>query len=219
VFGKREWVQGLKTKNRAEANRLVIPHIERTNEDIRDAEEGNWPRIGDERLTEIASEWWQGHLEDRAKRLRLPVGLVANSIDGHLIALTAERELSESLIRFIGVRGLEVRPNSSAFARLKHECEILHHQRNDGYYGEIDDRRAATVKILNAIENLEVEPQHVAAFIEGRPSPPTPRKTGIAPYSALSQTDGTGQRSSLARMASADLVQTKGLGLALCSAR
>ena len=30
--------------------------------------------------------------------------------------------------------------------------------------------------------------------------------------SALSQTDGTGQRSSLARMASADLVQTKGLG-------
>jgi hypothetical protein len=37
--------------------------------------------------------------------------------------------------------------------------------------------------------------------------------------SALTQTDSTGQRSSLARMASADLVQTKGLGLALCSAR
>jgi hypothetical protein len=37
--------------------------------------------------------------------------------------------------------------------------------------------------------------------------------------SALSQTDGTGQRSSLARIASADWVQTKGLGLALCSAR
>ncbi len=37
--------------------------------------------------------------------------------------------------------------------------------------------------------------------------------------SALSQTDGTGRRSSLARMASADLVQTNGFGLALCSAR
>ena len=37
--------------------------------------------------------------------------------------------------------------------------------------------------------------------------------------SALTQTDGTGQRSSLARMALADLVQTKGLGLAFCSAR
>jgi hypothetical protein len=33
--------------------------------------------------------------------------------------------------------------------------------------------------------------------------------------SALSQTDGTGQRSSLAKIAWADLVQTNGLGLAL----
>ena len=40
-----------------------------------------------------------------------------------------------------------------------------------------------------------------------------------AVISALSQTDGTGHRSSLAKIASADLVQTKGLGLALCSAR
>jgi hypothetical protein len=37
--------------------------------------------------------------------------------------------------------------------------------------------------------------------------------------SALIQTSDTGHRSSLARMASADLVQTNGLGLALCSAR
>src|ERR1700730_11712402 len=37
--------------------------------------------------------------------------------------------------------------------------------------------------------------------------------------SALTQRDGTGRRSSLARIASADLVQTNGLGLALCSAR
>jgi len=37
--------------------------------------------------------------------------------------------------------------------------------------------------------------------------------------SAVNQTAGTGQRSSLARMGSADLVQRKGLGLALCSAR
>jgi MFS family permease len=37
--------------------------------------------------------------------------------------------------------------------------------------------------------------------------------------SARNQTDGTGQRSSLAIIASADLVQTKGLGLALCSVR
>src|SRR4029077_15808699 len=37
--------------------------------------------------------------------------------------------------------------------------------------------------------------------------------------SALNQTEVTGRRSSLAIIASADLVQTNGLGLALCSAR
>src|SRR5438105_2436957 len=37
--------------------------------------------------------------------------------------------------------------------------------------------------------------------------------------SAVIQTEGTGQRSSFARIASADWVQTKGFGLALCSAR
>jgi hypothetical protein len=44
-------------KKPAEANRLVIPHIEGTNEDIRDAEHGNWPRIDDERLSDIAAQW------------------------------------------------------------------------------------------------------------------------------------------------------------------
>jgi hypothetical protein len=41
----------------------------------------------------------------------------------------------------------------------------------------------------------------------------------LSATSALSQTDGTGQRSSLAIMSSAELIQRKGLGLALCSAR
>src|SRR5260370_36308077 len=40
-----------------------------------------------------------------------------------------------------------------------------------------------------------------------------------ASTSALNQTDGTGQRSSFARMASAALVQMKGLGMELWSAR
>jgi hypothetical protein len=154
VFGKREWVQALGTKNRAEANRRVIPHIERTNEDIRDAEHGNWPRIDDERLSEIAGEWWQWHLETRAKWLKLPVGLVGNGIDGDDLALTGEGQLGASLTRFITARGLEVRPSSSTFARLKRECQILHHERTGGYYGEIDARREATVKILDAIASF-----------------------------------------------------------------
>jgi hypothetical protein len=153
---------------RAEANRRVVPHIERTNEDIRDAEQGNWPRVDDERLADIALEWWQWHLKARATRLKVPVGLPVNSIDGHRIALTGGGQLGDSLIRSIAERESEVHPHSSAFARLKHECEILHHGRTDGYYSEIDDRREATVKILDAVGKLEVEPQQVAAFIADR---------------------------------------------------
>jgi hypothetical protein len=96
--------------------------------------------------SDIAGQWWQWHLEARAKWLKLPVRLVENSIDGHALALTGEGELGDSLTRFINARGLEVRSNSSAFARLKRECQILHHERTGGYYGEIDARRDATVR-------------------------------------------------------------------------
>jgi hypothetical protein len=182
LIGKREWVQSLGTKNRAEANRLVIPHIERTNEDIRDAEQDNWPRIDDGRLSDISGQWWQWHLEVGAKWLRLPVRLVESSIDGHTIALTGDGELGDSLTRFISDRGLEVRPNSSAFARLKRECQILHHERTGGYYHEIGARQNATNKILDAIDNLEVEPQQVAALIEGTPVRPASATGRVASY-------------------------------------
>jgi hypothetical protein len=46
----------------------------------------------------------------------------------------------------------------------------------------------------------------------------SPSLSGITGLIALNQTDDTGQRSSLAKMASADLVQTNGLGLA-CARR
>src|SRR5438094_599376 len=45
------------------------------------------------------------------------------------------------------------------------------------------------------------------------------RWTRNRPTSVQTHSEDTGRRSSLARIASADLVQTNGLGLALCSAR
>src|SRR6266436_5963346 len=120
-------------------------------------------------LSQLSQFRGPAHLEVRAKWLRLPVRLVESSIDGHTIALTGDGELGDSLTRFISDRGLEVRPNSSAFVRLKRECQILHHERTGGYYHEIGARQNATNKILDAIDNLEVEPQQLAALIEGTP--------------------------------------------------
>ena len=125
---------------------------------------------------------WQWHLDIQADRLKLPVRLVENSINGHDLALTGEGQLGESLSRFITAQGLEMRPSSSAFARLKRECQILHHERTGGYYGEIDSRREATVKILDAIETLEIEPQQIAAFIEAKPVEFPHGKVGMRPY-------------------------------------
>jgi hypothetical protein len=121
---------------------------------------------------------WQWHLDIQADRLKLPVRLVENSINGHDLALTGEGQLGDSLSRFITAQGLEMRPSSSAFARLKRECQILHHERTGGYYGEIDARREATVRILDAIETLEIDPQQIAAFIEGKPVNLRPGKLG-----------------------------------------
>ena len=53
----------------------------------------------------------------------------------------------------------------------------------------------------------------------GIDDPPNPLPVRSYKPTALTQTEGTGQRSSFARIASADWVHTKGLGLALCSAR
>ena len=67
-----------------------------------------------------------------------------------------------------------------------------------------------------------IEPQLPAPKLLGRPG-----KTELIAMvnalfyiaSALDQTEGTGSRLSLARMASAGLVQTKGLGWSLCALR
>jgi integrase len=166
VICKRAWLEALGTSSKAEANRLVVPHIERTNQIIADAEAGNWPPIDDDRLCDIAEEWWHWFLEGVAKRLKLSIGLVSSGcidLDEH--ALASDAALTESVSRFIGERGLDVRPGSSAFARLKRECQILHHQTTDGYRGEIDAVRAARNELLDAADRVAFAPQQVEAIV------------------------------------------------------
>ena len=89
-------------------------------------------------------------------------------LDDH--ALTGDAELTESVARFISERRLEVRPGSGAFARVKRQCQRLHHRETDGYAGEIEARRKATYKISDAIDSLEFDPRQLAAVIEGNPA-------------------------------------------------
>ena len=96
-----------------------------------------------------------------------------------------------------------------------------------------DDSEAATVKftLSNGNALLLYFPEQGACYLipdaQGRAITSTASfksqfncPVGFRSHpSALNQTEVTGRRSSLAIMASADWVQTKGLGLSLCSAR
>jgi integrase len=164
----------LGTADRTQADRLAIPVLAEFDEMIRLAERGEWPPIDDERLYEIAEKWWGWFLEGLAKRLKSPagqpysMGLLSSGcfpLDEH--ALAGDADLSDSVTQFISERGFEVRPGSSGFARLKLQCQRLHHKETEGYAGEIEARRKATYKILDAIDGLEIDPQKVAAAIEG----------------------------------------------------
>jgi hypothetical protein len=176
VLGRGQYLtRGLHTADRTEADRLSIPIIAEFDEMIRLAETGEWPPIDNDRVYEIAEEWWQWFLEGLATRLTSPagqhysIGLLSSGcipLDDH--ALTGDAELTQSVARFISERRLEVRPGSSAFARVKRQCQRLHHRETDGYAGEIEARRKATYKISDAIDGLEFDPRQLAAAIEGK---------------------------------------------------
>jgi len=71
IIGEPEWVAALGTKDKAEANRLVVPHIGRTDQIIRDAERGDYPPLPNDRIEPIACDWWRWFCEERAKLLNV----------------------------------------------------------------------------------------------------------------------------------------------------
>src|SRR6516162_8512350 len=84
IIGKPEWVAALGTKDKAEANRLVVPHIGRTDQIIRDAERGDYPPLPNDRIEPIACDWWRWFCQERAKLFNVGAGLISNGLDPHL---------------------------------------------------------------------------------------------------------------------------------------
>jgi hypothetical protein len=82
-----------------------------------------------------------------------------------------------------------------------------------GVHRSIHDLKADITTFIQ-VHNADPKRSHAIAPTAWRSMPPLIKRTSDT-GPALTQTDGTGQWSSLARMASADLVQTTGLGTAL----
>ncbi len=163
IIGKPEWVTALGTKDKAEANRLVVPHIGRTDKIISDAERGDYPPIADDRIELIACDWWWWFCSKRAKRLNVGAGLVSNGLDPHAWALTGEQELTELLAQFVSEKALECTPASGPFGKIRQRCKEIHHEIAYGYLSEIDDRLAAAKRIW------QIKDDQLAALIDGDP--------------------------------------------------
>jgi len=163
IIGKPEWVAALGTKDKAEANRLVVAHIGQTDQVISDAERGDYPPLPPDRIEPIAYDWWRWFCQERAKLLNVGVGLVSNGLDPRGWALTGETELTDLLARYVVEKGLDYRPASGPFDRIKQRCREIHHQTAYGYRPEIDDRLAAAKQIWDAADD------QLAALKNGKP--------------------------------------------------
>jgi hypothetical protein len=91
-----------------------------------------------------------GFVRKKAKLLNVGAGVVSNGPDPHLWALTDEKELTDLLARFVAENGLDYRPGSGSFDRIKQRCKEIHHETAYGYRSEIDDRMAAANQIYRS---------------------------------------------------------------------
>ena len=194
LIGKPEWVAALGTKDKAEANRLVVPHIGRTDRIISDAERGDYPPLPADRIESIAYHWWQWFCQERAKLLNVGAGLVRNGLDPHAWALTGEKELTDLLARFVAEKGLDYRPGSGPFDRIKQRCREVHHETAYGYRSEIDGRMAAANQIwgaaddqLDALKNGKPVASRQAISLSAPPGVPCPFSTIIDKWASERQ--------------------------------
>ncbi len=106
TFGGKAYfpTKSLGTPNEAEANRIVIPHIEETNRMLQLAEAGEWPPVAAEWIEETAVRWWA-------------------SIDREE-PFENEDELVASLSRYLAMNDLTIAEHTSE--RLKREAIDLH---------------------------------------------------------------------------------------------
>jgi len=163
IVGKSEWVAALATKDKAEANRLVVPHIERTDRIIADAERGDYPPIAEDRIESIVFDWWLWFCKQRAARLNVAAGLIGNGLDSHAWALTGDKELTDLVAQFIKETALEFTSSSGPFDKIKQRCKQFHHEIAYGYLPEIDDRLAAAKRIWQEKDD------QLAALLDGKP--------------------------------------------------
>ncbi len=122
VIGSDVIVAQLGTADSKEADRLVLPHIKRTDEMFAAAEAGEWPPRSDQEIEFLAHGWWS----TTSQRLVDPL---TNNRGG----LYDEAELVASLMDYLESNHIGVATTGPTFARLKSEATNEHHAAVGGY--------------------------------------------------------------------------------------
>ena len=133
-----------------------------------------WPN-GRERLDDINPEVWALASDDDLSR-SVRRFLAGPRVWRHPQAPDAHRDRVESFLSD-PQRAAQLSRNTEAMGRLLRHCRILHHHAANGYIGEGGDRTHSINRILDMIEELEIDPRQIVDAIEGRsavtvPTPP-----------------------------------------------
>ena len=141
-----------------------------------------WPN-GRARLDDIELKDWALASEDDLSR-SVRQFLTGSREWPHPQAPDEIRDRTEAFLRDLK-RSAQLVRNADAMARLMRQCRVLHHQAAGGYLGDGADRNQATWRILDMIENLEIDPRKLIAAIEGRSNlPPTGAPAACLPVVA-----------------------------------
>jgi integrase len=127
-----EWTAPLDTRDLAEANRRVLPHIERTDKVIEAVQAGEWPPLRDEAVELTVYKWmaWEGREEPFEN-------------EGQLVA---------SLTKFIVTHDIEIRIPGGNFEKVKRAAIGEHHDEFGGYAADVERKQKNRLAARMALE-------------------------------------------------------------------
>jgi integrase len=164
AIGRPYLTRSLGTANRTEANGLAVQVIAEFLEIIRLAEAGEWPPMDEHQVESTVLKWYQWFVKSRGSRFH-------PGVHPKRWALVDEAELEQSLDRFILAAGMQIKPGSGVYRRVRRACRTIHHEEAGGYAGDIERRWQAELAIDRALDDQRVSLEELASYASGRPIP------------------------------------------------
>jgi integrase len=171
TFGNKKYfpTKALGTTDEAEANRLVIPHIMRTNQMLKLAEAGEWPPTSDEAFNRMVKRAETGEWTSASDDA---IELIAYQWFGSLDRedpFDNENELATSLRRYVVTNGINI--GKQIFERLKREAISEHSCNFGGYAPMVEERRKARMQVTVALSRGGSLPASAVRTLNGDQQP------------------------------------------------